>query len=126
MKHLEYRYTIGGDSWTLDIAALTVDDYIDLKRVTGYNVARLAIEMDDMNPLALKGCIWLARRKSGEDIAFDDEALVFRMADLHIENVRDTTTPDASDAAGAKPGPTTGPATARTPTRARKRTSKTS
>lgn len=124
MKHLEYRYTIGDQSWTLDIAALTVDDYIELKRITGYNVTRLAIEIDDMNPLALKGVIWLARRKSGDDIAWDDPGLSFRMADLNIEVVRDTTTgtPDESvdkedrgDGEDTEPArPTKGPATART------------
>lgn len=105
MKHLEYRFTLGDKAWTLDIGPLTVDDYIELKKVTGYNVARLLAEFDDMNPLVLKAMVWLARRKSGEDIAWEDPEMSFTMADLQLKKLRDDTAPPVS-ATGGEPVPT--------------------
>lgn len=91
MKRLEYRYTLDGKSWTLDFARLTVDDYIELKRVTGYNVTRLVSEYDDWNPLVLKAVVWMARRKSGENLAWDDPATSFTLTELDIKVLHDDT-----------------------------------
>lgn len=108
MKRLEYRYTLGDKSWTLDFAKLTVDDYIELKKVTGYNVTRLVTEYDDWNPLVLKAIVWMARRKSGEDITWDDPATSFTLTELDIKVLHDDTTPGEAEAESAdkKPDPT--------------------
>lgn len=113
MKRLEYRYTLGDKSWTLDFARLTVDDYIELKKVTGFNVTRLVTEYDDWNPLVLKAVVWMARRKSGEDIAWDDPATSFTLTELDITVLHDDTASDTepgdesgTESADAKPRPT--------------------
>ncbi len=125
MKHLEYRFTLGDQAWTLDIGPLTVDDYIELKKVTGYNVARLLAEFDDMNPLVLKAMVWLARRKSGEDIAWEDPEMSFTMADLQIKKLRDDTAPNADEEAQTNQGAGPVPTKARPARAPRTRTSKT-
>lgn len=124
MTQLEYRYTLGDQSWRLDFAKLTVDDYIEMKRVTGYGIAKLATEFDGMDPLALKATLWMARRKSGEDIAWDDPEMTFLVADLRIKPLRDDTVVD-SGAGGGKGGEEDRPTKAPRAPRTRSRTSKT-
>jgi hypothetical protein len=118
MKNLEYRYTIGDTSWTLDFFALTVDDYIAVKKVTGYRPGQFAVEVDAMDALALKAALWLARRKSGEDIAWSDPAMSFVVSALKVEVVADDTTPDTTPEAKAGQGadPTKAPRAPRTRT----------
>ena len=123
-KSLENRYTLGDKSWTLDFDKLTVDDYIELKKITGYNVARLVVAYDDWDPLALKAVVWMARRKSGEDIAWDDPAMSFVVTELDIEALRDDTAPEAPGTSGEKPGPTKAPRAPR-PRTPKTRTSRT-
>lgn len=110
MKHLEYQFTIGDKSWTLDIGPLTVDDYIELRNRTGFGVTRLLVAFDDMDPVVLKAMVWMARRKSGEDIAIDDPEMSFTMQDLRLKKVRDDTENAAQGKqAGEEPGPTRAP-----------------
>lgn len=125
MRNLEYRYTIGDKSWTLDFFSLTVDDYIAVKKVTGYRPGPFAVEVDAMDALALKAALWLARRKSGEDIAWTDPQMSFVVADLKVEVIADDTTSETAAEAKAGEGsdPTKAPRAPRT--RTPRKTSKT-
>lgn len=126
MKRMDIRCTIDDRSWTLDVAALTVDDYIALKKVAGYRPAEWAVELDRMDAAAVKAAVWLARRQAGEDIAWDDPEMSFKVSGLGIEVLRDTTSSAAADEAEStdvKPGPTRAPRAPRT--RTTKKTSKT-
>lgn len=107
-KHLEVKFTLADKSWTLDFASLTVDEYIAAKRVTGYRIPEWLAEYDRFCPLAIKAVVWLARRRTGENLQWDDPEMSFLVSDLRIETVRDTTAvedaPDnGQEAAGAVP-----------------------
>lgn len=117
LKHLEYRYTLGDQSWTLDWATLTVDDWIELRRITGYRYATLAGEHDQGDAMALKGMVWMARRKSGEgDLEWSDPSMSFVLTELRREILRDDMTPKAKQGQGEEAGPTKAPRAPRTRT----------
>lgn len=103
MAHLEYKLTLGDTSWTVDFGTLTVDDFIELKKVTGYSTVQLAVQFDNRDALALKGLVWFARRKAGEAIQWDAPAMNFVLADLRVTTLHDTT---VEAEGGKKPVPT--------------------
>jgi hypothetical protein len=75
-KELVYRYTIGDQSWDIDWWDIEVDEFIAIKKATGYTYPVLAFEHENGDFEAAKALVWIARRRAGEiTLAFEDVKL---------------------------------------------------
>jgi hypothetical protein len=107
-KELVYRYTIGDKSWELDWWDIELDEFIAIKKATGYTYPVLAFEHENGDFEAVKGLVWIARRRAGETtLAFEDVKLG-KLRGFKREIVRRS--PAAPD-----PQPPAAPVTASTP-----------
>ncbi len=85
MKRLEYRFSVGDQTWAVDFATLDVDSWIELEKATGLRRRRLAAEFFDMSALGAKAAIFLCRRLAGERIAYAD--VKFALDDFAFEQI---------------------------------------
>lgn len=85
MKRLEYRFSVGEESWTVDFATLDVDTWIDLEKATGVKRRQLAGEFAEMSALAAKAAVYLGRRLAGERVDWAD--VHFRLDDFASEQI---------------------------------------
>ncbi|MER5388377.1 hypothetical protein [Saccharopolyspora sp. NPDC002686] len=105
MKPLDFRFKLGESEWTLDFHSITVDESIELCKLTGCKWIQLCGDFDQGDALAVKAFFWLARRKAGEQLTFDGEAMNFRWADFGRELLRPVAA-DATEDTGQAPDPT--------------------
>ncbi|MFF5988136.1 hypothetical protein [Prauserella flavalba] len=118
-KTFSVKFTQGDASWRLDFHKVTVDEAIELRRLTGVRWAQLVWDLEAGDALALKTFLWLARRQAGETLEFDDPSLNFAMMDVEWKRL-DPVVPEAElepepeAVAEEAPDPTGPPATPRT------------
>jgi len=111
---MSIRFKLGESEWMLDFDTIKVDESIELCKLTGYKWGQLCKNFDnigELDALAVKAFFWLARRKSGEKLAFDGEAMNFTWSQLRLEPVMAVNTDQDTQQA---PDPT--PATSKTST----------
>lgn len=65
------RFELNGRRYSFDQDVLSVDEAIDVKRHAGLTIASFLTGMRIGDPDAVKSLVWLARRRAGEDIAYD-------------------------------------------------------
>lgn len=119
LKPLNYRFRLGESEWDLDFHSIHVDESIELRKLTGLKWLELCNDFDECDALAMKAFFWLARRKAGEQLTFDGEAMNFRWADFRREVIPPAIDGAADDTAEQAPDPTA--ATSTTPKTSRKR-----
>lgn len=102
MKPLDYKFTLGESEWMLDFHAITVDESIELSKLTGTKWVQLCLDFDQGDALATKAFFWLARKKAGEQIAFDGAAMNFTWSQFR----RTVVSPEPEEAEEEAPDPT--------------------
>lgn len=108
---LDYRFHLGDKSWELDFQAITVDESLELTKITGNRWMQLLSGFDQREPIAVKAFLWLARKKAGEDIEFHSEAMNFVWGEFDAEGPLygsddDSEVGEQSDNAGEGADPT--------------------
>ncbi|MEV5538475.1 hypothetical protein AB0L13_16590 [Saccharopolyspora shandongensis] len=106
MKPLNYRFRLGESEWDLDFHSITVDESIELRKLTGLRWLELCGDFDQGDALATKAFFWLARRKSGEKVTFDGEAMNFTWSNFRRELIPPALDESADDATEPAPDPT--------------------
>lgn len=110
MKALDYHFILGESEWDLDFYAITVDESIEVCKLTGIRWVQLVHDFDQRDAIAVKAFFWLARKKSGEQIRFDSPLMNFKWSDFRCtaKAFSDDEEPSTSDSkATADPTPAT-------------------
>lgn len=108
LQPLDYRFHLGESAWDLDFHSITVDESIELTKLTGSKWLPLINDFDQRDALAVKAFFWLARKKSGEQIQFDGEAMNFTWSQFRVEQPEpeqpepEEETPDPTPATSGK------------------------
>lgn len=77
------RFTVGDQApLTLDVFQLNLDESIALETLTGRTFRDLTFGVDKGDTVALKVFYWVARRKTGEAVAFDHPSVSPKWVDF--------------------------------------------
>jgi hypothetical protein len=96
MAKFEIKDTEQGP-WTLDLDRLMIDEAIELQKLTGFGPRQWIDALSEDDPLAVRYCFYLARKREGEDVAFKDVNVnIFGMSltQLDAEDEKPDTVPD--------------------------------
>lgn len=92
-RSMRIRFIHGDGSWELDLYDLDVDESIALQRLTGGRTwGDLCASMDLADAEAIKAFYWIARRRAGEDIAYNSPQMRFKWRDFTSQIVKDDAT----------------------------------
>lgn len=61
-----------GGPWTLDLGLLTIDEGIELQKLTGLGPRQWVDALTEDDPLAVRFAFYLARKRAGEQVKFAD------------------------------------------------------
>lgn len=80
------RFTVGDKPpLSLDVFQLDLDESIALQVLTGRTFRELTFAVDAGDALALKAFYWVARRKAGDQVAYDDPSVSPKWAEFTCE-----------------------------------------
>lgn len=98
------RFTLGDRAWEIDLATLTLNDWILLQEFSGRTRGQLLNGLEEEDAVALKVLWWASRRATGEDLTLDSDEMNPRYADLSAQHVPHLTAqPEAPASPVAKP-----------------------
>ncbi|MCP2168135.1 hypothetical protein [Goodfellowiella coeruleoviolacea] len=103
MRELTYDYRLGESRYSLNLLDVTVDESIEVERLTGRGWTWLCAAHDRGEALAVKTFFWLARRHAGEAVEFAGPAMNFRWREFRAEIRRDQSTQDSEGEASPDP-----------------------
>ncbi len=86
------RITLGDESWEFDEEEIYLDELFAIKSATGLSGTGFGQGINDMDPAALQGLIWLLRRRTG--VQQDIKSINFRIGDLKATPIPE---PDESE-----------------------------
>lgn len=66
------KFTLEGESYDYDDSTMTVAEARIIKKHTGYGLRSWALNLQDMDADALVGLVFLAKRRAGEAIRWQD------------------------------------------------------
>ena len=61
-----------GGPWTLDLGVLTIDEGIELQKLTGLGPRQWVDALTEDDPRAVRFAFYLARKRAGEDVKYGD------------------------------------------------------
>lgn len=76
------QIVVDGQTYEFDTATLKVGEMRALKKASGMKIRDFTEGLSDSDPDALTGLVWLAKRRAGEHIKFDD--LDFELSDFEV------------------------------------------
>lgn len=71
VRQMRATFTIGDRHWSLDLFDLDLDESIALQKLTGRTWADLCVSLDVGDAEAVKAFFWVARRRAGEELAYN-------------------------------------------------------
>ncbi|MFF9097561.1 hypothetical protein ACF1AX_31120 [Streptomyces sp. NPDC014802] len=114
------KLTVEGTEYEWDSDRLLVAEARELKVHTGLTPPRWLAAIDEGDPDALAGLIYLAKKRAGENLRFSDlDTLDYHDVDLEVEDPADEEPTDDGEqpaAEAADPTPVSGESGATTPT----------
>jgi hypothetical protein len=91
------KFTVGDDTYEFDDEELTIDEARLLKKNAGFGMRSWAVALQDMDPDALVGLIYLAKLRAGEAVRWQDLYKVkFREIGLTGDGAADVDPPELS------------------------------
>jgi hypothetical protein len=66
------NFTVGEDSYEFDDETMTVDEAREIKKYAGFGLKSWALGLQDMDPDALVGLVYLAKIRAGEAVRWSD------------------------------------------------------
>lgn len=82
------QIVVDGSTYDFDTATLRVGEMRALKKASGLKIKDFTEGLAESDPDALTALVWLAKRRCGEHIKFDD--LDFDLSDFEIVEADDT------------------------------------
>lgn len=77
------KLIVNGKAYYYDESRLLNTEAIALQKATGMSVKGLGDALKEADPVALTAVVWLAMRRAGENVRFDD--LEFDLGSIEIE-----------------------------------------
>lgn len=84
------KFIIEGETYDYDPDRLLNTEAIALQKATGMTVKQFGAALAETDPVALTGLVWLAMRRAGKEVPFDE--LEFDLGSIAVED--DTPAPE--------------------------------
>lgn len=88
------KFSVGQDTYDFDDQAMTIDEARLIKKNSGFGMKSWALAMQDMDPDALVGLIYLAKIRAGEAVRWNDLYSI-KFSDIDMVDDGDDAVPPA-------------------------------
>jgi len=79
------KLTVEGNQYELDLTKIKTKEAIALQKATGLTLKQFFDAIGEMDAVALTGLVWLAFKRAGNKMAFDDVDVDLMSLDIDTE-----------------------------------------